>query len=279
MNSSAIRICFLFLLLAACGLTVAAQNKSDYKTREFCTNNNWSNDGKVSISELRESTIAAQNLLTVDGERNGGIRVIGENRSDVLVRACIQAWASSDEAARALAKTVRIETSSTVHAEAGNDELNWAVSYEIHVPRSTNLSLTTHNGGISISSVEGAINFQALNGGVHLSEVAGNVKGRTTNGGVHIELAGNSWKGSGLDVETTNGGVDLTIPANYAAHFETRTVNGGFKSDISGLEVERRSDDDRYYRRSGVNISKDINGGGALVRVVTTNGGVKISAK
>lgn len=278
-NSLNIRFCFLLLCLAACGLTAAAQNKSDYKNREFCTNNNWSNDGKVSVSELRESNAAAQSLLNVDGKRNGGIRVIGENRADVLVRACIQAWASTDDAARSLAKSIRIETGSNVRATGANDESNWAVSYEIRVPRMTSLNLTTHNGGIGISSVEGTINFQALNGGVHLSEVAGNIKGRTTNGGVHIELTGSSWKGNGLDVETTNGGVDLTMPANYAARFETRTVNGGFRSNISGLEPEKRNDDDRYYRARGVNISRDLNGGGAPVRIVTTNGGVRINAK
>jgi hypothetical protein len=103
------------------------------------------------------------------------------------------------------------------------------------------------------------------------------VKGRTTNGGLHIELAGNTWKGNGLDVETTNGGVHLSMSENYAARFETRTVNGGFKSDITSLAVEREKDENGY-RKQGVNISRDINGGGPLVRVITTNGGVKIGS-
>ncbi len=75
----------------------------------------------------------------------------------------------------------------------------------------------------------------------------------------------------GLNVETTNGGVNLEMPENYAARLETRTVNGGFTSDFD-LTVKMRE----WNRSRGVNISTDLNGGGAPIRVVTTNGGVRI---
>jgi hypothetical protein len=278
-NSSLFRFLFLVLVFAAVvGASVSAQEKSSYRTREFCSNNNWSYGDKVSFRELREVTVPASGLINVDGRRNGGIRVTGENRSDILIRACVQAWADSEGEAQKLAKNVRVETGAVIRATG--DESNQSVSYEIRVPRKTNLKLTANNGGIGISSVEGTINFETMNGGVHLDEVAGNVKGRTTNGGVHVELSGGSWKGSGLDVETTNGGVNLSIPENYAARFETQTTNGGFKSEISSLQEERKRDDNRYYYgRHGVKISKDINGGGAPVRLITTNGGVRINAR
>ena len=88
--------------------------------------------------------------------------------------------------------------------------------------------------------------FETTNGGVHIKDVSGNIKGRTTNGGVNVSLSGSSWKGNGLDVTTTNGGVNLSMPANFAAHIETGTVNGGFKSDIPGLTVEKN---DGYGRK------------------------------
>ena len=137
-----------------------------------------------------------------------------------------------------------------------------------------NLELKAHNGGISINSVEGNIRFETQNGGVNLDELAGDVRGRTTNGGVRVELDGTNWRGNGLDVETTNGGVKISMPANYAARIETGTVNGGFKSDIAALKVER----DEKDWKPGVNLIRDINGGGATVRLVTTNGGVHIDS-
>lgn len=284
LNSNKIRFCFYGFLLFAFvlgGVDTSAQEKDKEKyknktySKEFCSNN-WSNGDKVSSSELRETTVSGGSL-TVDGKRNGGIKVKGENRSDILIRACVQTWGTTAEEAAVLAKSIRVETGGTVRAEGASDENGWSVSYQILVPRNTNLKLTTMNGGIGISDVEGTIEFDAKNGGIHLSNLAGDVKGRTTNGGLHIELTGNTWKGSGLDVETTNGGVHLSMAETYAARFETRTVNGGFKSEIAALAVEKEADENGYRRR-GVNISRDLNGGGALVRVVTTNGGVKIGS-
>ena len=136
--------------------------------------------------------------------------------------------------------------------------------------------LNAHNGGISINSVDGTLNFETSNGGVSLYDVAGDVKGRTTNGGVNVSLSGSSWKGSGLDVTTTNGGVNLSLPENYAANIETGTVNGGFNSDIASLNIEKPDRGERGSRP--LKINAPINGGGAPIRVVTTNGGVRINS-
>lgn len=266
---------YIFLLAVFC-LSVSAalgQEKSENKNqaREFCTNNNDSYNGKRAFKELRESTVARGNLLTVDGQQNGGIRVKGSDRSDILVRACIQTWDDSDATAQSRAKNIRIETSPIVRAVGLDGESHMSVSYEILVPRNTNLKLTTQNGGIGITGVEGSMDFSAMNGGISLNEVAGDVRGRTTNGGVNVNLSGNSWKGRGLDLQTTNGGVRLSLPQNFAAHLEASTVNGGFRSDLD-LSVKLKD------MRRGVNVNSDINGGGAPIRVVTTNGGVVINA-
>ena len=261
----------VFCLSAA---TVFAQEKSSKteKKRDFCSGNNYSYNGKMSYKETREMTINAVNLLTVDGQRNGGIHIIGENRSDILIRACVQTTGATEQEAQTTAKNIRIETGSTIRAENTPDNEIWGVSYEIRVPRSTNLKLNAQNGGISIDGVDSTSEFETQNGGIHLTDVAGSMRGKTTNGGVHVELSGGSWKGAGLDVQTTNGGVHISIPENYAAHFETKTTNGGFKSEIAALRVERKE------RNFGANISTDLNGGGAPIRVVTTNGGVHISS-
>lgn len=254
-----------------------AYKSEKFKNKEFCSSDHWSNGEKVGFKELREMTLPASGSLAVDGGRNGGIRVKGSQTSEIVVRACVQTWGTSEEAAKALATGIRISTGGTVKAEAANDE-NWSVSYEVLVPRSTDLDLKAHNGGIAISSVEGRIEFETMNGGVSLMDVAGDVKGRTTNGGVNVALAGNSWKGSGLDVVTTNGGVHLSIPETFAANIETGTTNGGFRSNIPALNVttEDVKRPDRHQRATRLNTA--LNGGGAPIRVITTNGGVNISS-
>jgi hypothetical protein len=269
----------LALVLAVCmlgGLAIQAQNKAEAKekyNKGFCSEN-WNSGGdRESYHELREMNVAAGGVLDVDAGRNGGISVKGESRSDVLVRACVQAWGQTMDAAKAAVASVKVSTAGGVRAD-GPEESNYSVSFEILVPRTTDVHLKAHNGGISISSVDGNLEFETVNGGVHLDNVGGDVKGRTVNGGVNVALTGNSWRGNGLDVQTSNGGVHLSMPDNYAANFEAGTVNGGFSSDVAGLNTEK---DERGRSRS-TKITTSLNGGGAPIRVTTTNGGIHISS-
>lgn len=222
--------------------------------------------------EVRTATLPAGDRLVVDGGTNGGIEVTAWDRSEIGVRARVSAHARGAERARELASQVRLLADD---GRLGSDgpgtgrRESWAVSWEVMVPRSTDLSLETHNGGISVEGVEGAIDFDALNGGVHLVAVAGDVRGRTVNGGLHVELTGSTWAGRGLDVETTNGGVTLEVPEGYSAELETGTVNGGM--DI-GFPVTVRG-------RIGRSLTTTLGDGGPRIRATTTNGGVKITRR
>jgi DUF4097 and DUF4098 domain-containing protein YvlB len=207
--------------------------------------------------------------LSVDGGMNGGVSVEGWSGDAVRVQARV--WANARTASRAeeLAEDVRVHYDdgdlSASGPEAGRRE-SWGVSWVVSVPFDTDLDLETHNGGISVSDVNGRIRFDALNGGVHLEGVGGDVEGRTQNGGLHVELAGDRWQGVGLDVETVNGGVTVYVPSDYSAQLETGTVNGGIDVDFP---VTVRG-------RIGRSLNVALGDGGATVRAVTTNGGVNI---
>ena len=106
---------------------------------------------------------------------------------------------------------------------------------------------------------------------MRLQDVGGRVNGETRNGGLDVRLNGTRWDGEGLDVQTSNGGVTLSIPDGYNAELETRTVNGGLRIDfpitVQGELSSRRG------------ISTTLGSGGPPVRVRTTNGGVKINRR
>jgi DUF4097 and DUF4098 domain-containing protein YvlB len=265
---------YALLALAVTGLTagaIAAQ-KGD-KASMQCRDNNG--DGRlVGHCEIKEQTLPAGGGITVDGKQNGGITIKGWERNEILVRAKIETRASSQSEADALAQQVRIETGGlNIHAEGpdSRDDYQWYVSYEVFVPRRSDLALTAHNGGISISDVGGSIKFKTMNGGVSLRHVSGAVTGSTTNGGLHVELAGARWEGEMLNVTTTNGGVNLSMPDNYSAHIETSTVNGNVASEFP-LNVQMT---DRGRLPKEINV--DLGSGGPTIRVTTTNGGVHIS--
>jgi DUF4097 and DUF4098 domain-containing protein YvlB len=257
-----------FVLTLACAASVVAlaQEKS------LSCDDNWNNGDRVGHCLIREQTIAATGAVTVDGKKNGGVSIKGWDRREVLVRSKVQTWANTKADAEAVAGQVFVATDgANIHAQGPSDarEQGWAVSYEVFVPRNTNLSLKTHNGGINVSNVRGQIEFDAMNGGVNLKQLAGYVKGTTKNGGLNIELDGKRWDGEGMDVTTTNGGVNLKVPENYSAHLETSTVNGGMKFDIP-ITVQG---DIKHE------LSTDLGGGGPTIRVRTTNGGVNIKRK
>ena len=104
-NSKYIAAALITLLAGIAAATAFSQDKFKIKEEkfsgksEFCSNN-WSSDDKVSLSQLRESTVAAGGTIAVDGRQNGGIAVKGSDRSDVLVRACVQAWGRTEEDAK-----------------------------------------------------------------------------------------------------------------------------------------------------------------------------------
>jgi DUF4097 and DUF4098 domain-containing protein YvlB len=216
---------------------------------------------------MREQTIPYSGQLSLDGGRNGGVTVKGWSRGDVLVRAKVEASAPSDSEARGVAGQIRLRAGAGTVASDGpasSEDRNWAVSYEVFVPRQSNLQITTENGGVHVADINGRVDFSAVNGGVHLTRVNGHVQGKTTNGGVHIELAGSRWEGDGLDVSTTNGGVHLEVPANYSARLETSTVNGSVHNTVP-MTVSGKI---------GRQLSANLGSGGATIRLVTTNGGV-----
>jgi len=254
-------ILFLSLLSAA-----AAQ--TDLTPKLTCENRG-NRDRGGRFCEVREQTVAYGGQLNIDGKTNGGVSVRGWNRPDVLIRSLVEARADSDSDARAMAGQVRVTASAgRIFAEGpeNRDRINWHVSYEVFAPRQSNLEVTVKNGGVHLEDLRGNIQFSAVNGGIHMARINGRVKGETRNGGVHVELGGMRWEGEGLDLTTTNGGVHLSIPSNYSARLDTSTVNGGFKSDFPVPADAEKSG----------HVKANIGSGGAPLRIVTTNGGVKI---
>ena len=219
--------------------------------------------------EVREFSLAASRaVIEVDAAPNGGIRVEGWDRDEILIEAKVSGRGDSMGEAKAIASEVRIDVSGVIRADGprSSRHSSWSVSYRLRVPHQSDLSLESHNGGIRIADVQGNVDFRTVNGGIHLDGMGGDVQGRTSNGGLRINLAGNSWDGSGLDVKTQNGGIRLEIPEDYNAHLETGTVNGGMEIDFPVT----------LQGRIGRELELDLGKGGQTIRLMTTNGGVKI---
>jgi hypothetical protein len=258
------RTSFLLVpVVAALFATPALAQRTNDDWVEQCRRNNRQNDRAVHC-EVRETRIAARGALNVDAGQNGGVSVRAWEGSDVLVRARVQAHARTDEAARSVAQSIRV------------NNRGWSVSYEIMVPARTDLQVRTHNGPINVERVAGTMELRAHNGPLNLTELSGKVTARTQNGPVNVRLTGRRWSGEGLDAETVNGPVSVRMPEGYAAHLEARTVHGPVSVPRALRPADERRPGDRGWR-AGVDINTPINGGGPRIRAVTTNGPVSIS--
>lgn len=229
------------------------------------------NDRLVRHCEEREQNIAQGAVLDVDPGRNGGIHVRGRSQPGIQLRTRVMATAPTEARARELASGVRV---SAIDGRIRSDgpmtfnEEHWSTTFVLDVPRDTRLALNTHNGGISIEEFRGTANLRTHNGGITLRDVGGDLKGYAQNGSLRIELTGRSWDGAGLDLETRNGPVRLSLPAGYSAELETGTVNGRVHIDFPVMIHAGRE------RR----FTTTLGSGGPKIRVVTTNGPVRVSA-
>lgn len=268
---SVANVSLLSIALLCLALPVSAQERETRADRFMrdCDRNYGDRD-RERVCEIRDVTLKVpQRALFVDGRDNGGVSFYGWDKNEVLVRAMIQTNADTRAEAQALGKDIKIETDGDrIRADGPLNRryASWSVSYEVWVPRKTSLDADTHNGGVAVEGVEGKMDLRAVNGGISLRQVAGDIRAATTNGGVTAYLDGSSWRGQGLDLQTTNGGVSLEIPRGYNAELETGTVNGSMNIDfpitVQGF-IGRR-------------ITTKLGQGGPRVRATTTNGGVRI---
>jgi len=128
------------------------------------------------------------------------------------------------------------------------------------------MTLNTHNGSIAISDFAGAAEFKAQNGSIQLRRVDGDIRGATSNGSVNLTLEGDRWNGQGLDVQTRNGSIQVSVPDGYSAELETATTRGRFRSDFQSSAPAAQSSP----------LVTTLGAGGAKLRVTTVNGSVNI---
>ncbi len=257
------------LLALGAATTLAAQHDAARWLAD-CRSGDWGDRPRA--CQVRETGMRpAAGVLTVDPGQNGGVAIYGWDRDSIAVVAKIEASARSDKDAGRLLDQVRIEAAGSSIRATGPETLwrtQWSVSFDVYVPRHTDLSLATVNGPLSVEDVSGTMDLRAQNGPVSLSGVGGDITARVQNGPLSVELSGSKWDGTGLDAEARNGPVDLAIPERYNARLETGTVNGPM--DVAfPLTVTVQGHLTNRIRTT-------LGQGGAPVRVVTTNGPLTI---
>lgn len=227
------------------------------------------------VSDRWERTydVAATATLEIQNT-NGGITVRPHANPTIKVTAKRTARAVTQQGARdLLARLTLEETVSTGLVRLATPRQTTSmgqqieVQYDILVPGTLALKLTTVNGQVDVEGITGTVALETVNGGIEARGIARLRKAQTVNGSVKLALG--DLPGQGAHIETVNGGVNVTLPDSLAADLSVRTVNGGIDVDgfaaVGNTEKRRR----RYEGR--------LNGGGPTLRVETVNGGVSVT--
>jgi DUF4097 and DUF4098 domain-containing protein YvlB len=215
---------------------------------------------------------------------NGFIEVEGWNKNIVLIEAEKIVNASNSRRAESLLKEIEIEISHK------NDEIviethlpknkpsglmDWifsgnnsaSVQYKIYVPTGANLDMKTTNGNITVANIEGRLNFKTTNGKIKGEDLSGRVDAHTTNGSIMINF-NEIFSNNDMGFYTTNGTIKVSLPDDINCNIQAKTTNGTLNTEfpllINGKHHSKR-------------IAGEINGGGALLEFVTTNGSIHIN--
>jgi hypothetical protein len=221
--------------------------------------------GAATLEKTLEKTypLAAGGEVFVENV-NGAVVVDTWDRPEVRVRATKNVRAGSDEAAAEAMARLQVdvvESAGRLHVQtrrAGTEDgffswlrgqgANTSISYRLTVPRGIRLDAETVNGAITLNGVDG------------------DVEASTTNGSIKVTML-EVPPDAELAFSTTNGSVTIALPADVRTDLRLRTTNGGISVDLPLDEVASRS---------RTRLDATVNGGGGSLRVVTTNGGIRI---
>lgn len=139
------------------------------------------------------------------------------------------------------------------------------INFDVQVPRGVRFNAMTTNGSVRCVNLGSVVQASTTNGNVEVSTSEW-ASARTTNGGVRVSMGNAKWSGE-LELLTTNGSVDVTLPASAEFNVRAATTNGGVRTDFP-ITVQGRF--------SSKALSGTVGGGGRDLKVATTNGGIEL---
>jgi hypothetical protein len=139
------------------------------------------------------------------------------------------------------------------------------INFDVQVPRGVRFNALTTNGSVHCLNLDSVVEAATTNGDVEVSTTEW-ASARTTNGGVRVTMGDAKWSGE-LDLTTTNGSVDVSLPASAEFEVHAATTNGGIQTDFP-ITVQGR-----WGPKS---LSGTVGRGGRELKVATTNGGIEL---
>lgn len=223
---------------------------------------------------------------------NGSITIDGREESGCDLTAIITGRAATVEKAKGLAEKTKVSLKTDgdkltveIKKPALIPNQSVSVSLDAKVPNETNPYLTTHNGAVTVTGIQGRVDATTHNGRVKTSNVTGQNKLKTHNGAVICEeISGDAWLSThngGINVSyaedapgiceivmtTHNGSINLKTPPNVSAVVNLSTHNGSIRTELPITVIGTVSKN---------KLNGKIGDGQGKLKLETHNGSIKI---
>ena len=123
----------------------------------------------------------------------------------------------------------------------------------------------TSGGSITVKNFKGPASVDTSGGGIDIENVAGKIKGDTSGGSIHAALL--SPIPGDVSLSTSGGGVSVSVPADAAFNLDAEASGGGVHCDLPVTIQGKREHDE---------LKGTVNGGGPVVHLETSGGGVHV---
>ena len=240
------------------------QENGEYK-KDFTQTLPLNADGRFSLDEI-----------------NGRVEIHGWSSNAALVSAVIHG--KNSEVVNAV--NVKVDsTASEVKVHTDDPSRNGAVSfwqalkqkdrnvsvdYIVQVPEAASLrEISSVNGKLNIDGVLGDITVSTVNGETVVSNANRNLKLSTVNGRISAQMDSLD-NAQSVSLDSVNGKLELSLPANASAHVSVDTLNGHITSEFSSLVSKRQGP-------IGNKLDGNVGAGSATVKASTVNGAVKFT--
>lgn len=145
-----------------------------------------------------------------------------------------------------------------------------AVSVSGSVPERTGLQIQWESGTILLSGPDGPLQITNGSGNVEAAGVAGNAEIRVNNGGILVGIE-DLPAGAKIILETSNGDITVSLPANVSARVAAQTAAGAIRT--TGLSFQDRQ---LEPMGAGAEFNGQLGRGTASIRLRTDNGTIHL---
>jgi Putative adhesin len=180
---------------------------------------------------------------------SGDIRITGTDTAEVTIHAVRRASRSRLDRIKLSIESSGSEVVINANDRPDSDDQDGDnvvdTTFEIRVPRQTNIEVTSFSSGITVSDVDGRHRVNNFSGDVHLSNVSGPLRAKTFSGDIELQVSGS--EGADLRFSTFSGDIDTDLPLTFISKSRKQlhaTLNGGGRE----VTVETFSGDVRINR-------------------------------